>query len=157
MLILKHTFLHPTGNCVVQKERDYTSLIIRSTGVNLYDTTTDLNLAENDLLGVEFRSRLKIKKHDTPDDRITTTQRIGEEILFDVEYYLIETSKLGDRGVKVMDVMNMNGHENIYPKYLKLEMVKANYIHVKLRKSSDKSRVQSEGKPYIVIHIRPRI
>ena len=154
---LKNTFLHPTGNCIVQKERDVTSIIISSTGVNLYATTPELNPAENDLLGVEFISRVKIKKHDTPDDRITTTQRIGEEILFDVECNLIETSKLGDRGVKVMDVMNMNGHENINPKYLNLEMIKANYIHVKIRKSSDKSRVKIEGKPYIVINIRPRI
>ena len=56
-----------------------------------------------------------------------------------------------------MDVMNMNGHENIYPKYLKFEMTTANYISVKIRKSSDKSRVQIEEKPYIVINIRPRI
>ena len=45
---LKNTFLHPTGNCVVQKERDITSIIISSTGVNLYDTTAELNPAEND-------------------------------------------------------------------------------------------------------------
>ena len=56
-----------------------------------------------------------------------------------------------------MDVMNMNGHENIYPKYLKLETTKAKYISVKIRQSSDKSHVQIEGKPYIVINIRPRI
>ena len=56
-----------------------------------------------------------------------------------------------------MDLMNMNGHENIYPKYFKLEMTKANYISVKIRKSSDKSRVQFEGKPYIDINIGPRI
>ena len=51
----------------------------------------------------------------------------------------------------------MNGHEYIYPKYLKLEMMKAKYISIKIRKSSDKSRFQIEGKPYIIINIRPRI
>ena len=79
------------------------------------------------------------------------------DLLFDVEGNVIETSKLGNRGVRVMDVMNMNGHENIFPKYLKLEMTRANYISVKIRKSSDKSHVQIEGKPYIAINIRPQI
>ena len=73
----------------------------------------------------------------------------GEEILVDVECNVIETSKLGNRGV--MDLKNMNGHENSYPKYHKVEMTKANYISVNIRKSSDKSHVQIEGKPYIVM------
>ena len=109
-------------------------------------------------MGVEFRSADKIKKHTTDGGKTEIkTHVIGTDLLFDVECNLIETSKLGNRGVRVMDVMNMNGHENIYPKYLKLEMTKANYISVKIRKSSDKSHVQIEGKPYSVINIRPRI
>ena len=154
---LKNSTLHPNGNCMFEKEGDQSSIIIRSTGVNMYDTSKFFDPSENDLLGVEFRSQLKIKKHDTTSSQTTSTQVVGEDILFDVECNLIETSKLGNRGDRVMDVMNMNGHENIYPKYLKLEMTKANYISVKIRKSSDKSRVQIEGKPYIVINIRPRI
>ena len=67
------------------------------------------------------------------------------DLLFDGECKLIETSKLGNRGVRVIDVMNMNANENIYPKYLKLEVTKANYISVKIRKSRDKSRVQIKG------------
>ena len=70
---------------------------------------------------------------------------------------MLNASKLGNRGVRVMDVMNMNGHENVCPKYLKVEMTKANYISVKIQQSSDKSHVQIEGKPYIVINIRPQI
>ena len=122
---LKSSTSFPNGNCAFEKEGDITTLIIYSNGVNMYDTTEYFDPSENDLLGVEFRSQLKIKKHDTTSSQTTSTKVVGEDILFDVECNLIETSKLGNRGVRVMDVMNMNGHENIYPKYLKVEMTKA--------------------------------
>ena len=73
------------------------------------------------------------------------TQTTGMHLLFNIECYLIKTTKHGNRGAQVMDVANMNGHENINPKYLIVEMNKATYISVKVHKSSDKSRVQSEG------------
>ena len=139
---------------------DYTIgvLLILASPNNNYNTDEEHDPTQESYLGVEFRSADKIKKHTTDGGKTEIkTHVIGTDVLFDVECNVIETSKLGNRGVRVMDVMNMNGHENIYPKYLKLEMTKANYISVKIRKSSDKSHVQIEGKPYIVINIRPRI
>ena len=131
-------------------------LIILASEFNTYNTDEEHDPTKESYLGVEFRSVNKIKKHTTGGGE-AKTKVTGTDLLFDVECNLIETNKLGSRGDKVMDIMNMNGHENIHPKYFKLEMIKANYISVKIRKSSDKSRIKIEGKPYIVINIRPRI
>ena len=133
-------------------------VIILASPINNYNTDEEHDPTQESYLGVEFRSADKSKKHTTGGGKTEIKPHVfGTDLLFHVECNLIETSKLGNRGVRVMDVMNMNGHENIYPKYLRLEIMKANYISVKIRKSSDKSHVQSEGKPYVDINIRPRI
>ena len=58
---LKNSTLHPNGNCVFEKEGDQSSVIICSTGVNLYDTSKRIDPSENDVLGAEFRSQLRLK------------------------------------------------------------------------------------------------
>ena len=74
---LKNSTLFPKGNCAFEKERDITTLIIYSNGVNMYDTTKFFDPSENDLLGVEFRSQLKITKHDTTSSQTTSPQVVG--------------------------------------------------------------------------------
>ena len=85
-----------------------------------------MSIENESYLGVEFIFADKIKKHTRGGGTTEiTTQITGMDLLFDGECNLLETSKLGNRGVRVMDVMNMNGNETIYPKYLELEMMKA--------------------------------
>ena len=126
-------------------------LIILASSTNVYNTDEEHDPTQESHLGVEFKSTNKIKKHTTDGGKTLIT---GTDLLFDVECNLIETTKLGNRGDRVMDTMNINGHEKINPNYFKLQMMKTNYISVKIRKSSDKSHVQIGGKPYSVINIR---
>ena len=137
------------------------ALLILASTVTTYVTDEEHDPTQESYLGIEFRSADKIRKRKDKGEKYAKEQTVikGDGILFDVECSLIETTRLGTMqgGTKVLDVLNANGHENVHPKYLKVETVSANYIFVKLVKSSDKLRVVITGKPYIVINIRPKL
>ena len=86
---LKNSTLHPNRNCACEKEGDQSSINIRSTAVNLHDTSKFVDPSENDLLGVQFKSQVTSKKHDTTSSQTTPTQVVGEDIIFDVECNLV--------------------------------------------------------------------
>ena len=153
--------LKPGFQSVCKFDYHVDALIILATPVNTYVTDEEHDPTQESYLGVELRSANKIRKRKDKGEKYAKEKTVikGGDIIFDVECRLIETTRLGTMqgGTKVLDVVNANGHENVHPKYLKLETVSANYIFVKHNKSSDKLRVVITGKPYIVINIRPRL
>ena len=99
-----------------------------STEESLYDADELHDTSQNLLLGVEFKSTEKIKRHKgirCLEEKPTTD--VSKDIFLDVECSLIDTTRIGSMhsAAKAMDIVHVNGHENVNPKYLQLE---TNYI-----------------------------
>ena len=108
----------------------------------------------SDMNGLVFKSRrnVSLKHVSTKRDDFA----VGK--FLDVVCSLIETTRLGRRegGTRVMDVVNVDNHENINLKYFKLETVEIDSISMEIIDSVTKEDVYIERIPFIVINIRPQ-
>ena len=95
-------------------------------------------LSPNPMMGVLDKSKQKIKRPSKTTTMITHTET---PTLIDIECSLVQTTRLGkmEGGPRVMDIVREREHENIHPKYIKLESriinsVFLNFVDLKLRK-----------------------
>ena len=116
--------------------------------------TEDIPYARIDVTGMNglvFKSHKKISYKG---------ERIGyaESKLLDIVCSLIETTRLGKKegGTRVMDIVNVDDHENRNLKFFKLETLEIDSISVEIVDSVTKENVYIERIPFIVINIRPK-
>ena len=103
----------------------------------------------SDMNGLVFKSRRKISRK---------SKGLTERKFLDVVCSLIETTRLGKKegGTRVMDVVNVNKHENINLKYFTLEATEIDSMSMEIVDSVTKENVYIERIPFIVINIRPK-
>ena len=112
-------------------------------------------LISNPMMGVVFKSKEKIKR---PAKATTTITHKETPKLIDVECSLVQTTRLGkmEGGIRVMDIVREREHENINPKYIKLESRIINSVFLNFVDSETKKKIRNiTNDVVIVVHIRP--
>ena len=112
-------------------------------------------LISNPIMGVEFKSKEKIKR---PSKTTTTISHKETPNLIDIECSLVQTTRLGkmEGGTRVMDIAREREHENINPKYIKLESRIINSVFLNFVDTETKENIRNiTGDVVLVVHIRP--
>ena len=112
-------------------------------------------LMSNPMMGVVFTSKEKIKR---PAKATTTIMHKETPKVIDIECSLVQTTRLGkmEGGTRVMDIVREREHENINPKYIKLESRIINSVVLNFVDSETKKKIRTiTNDVVIVVHIRP--
>ena len=112
-------------------------------------------LMSNPMMGVVFKSKEKIKR---PAKATTTITHKETPKLIDIECSLVQTTRLGkmEGGTRVMDIVREREHENINPKYIKLDSRIINSVFLNFVDSETKKKIRNiTNDVVIVVHIRP--
>ena len=112
-------------------------------------------LSPSPMMGVLFKSKEKIKRHSK-----TTTMITHKETpkAIDIECSLVQTTRLGktEGGTRVMDIVRECKHENINPKYIKLESRIINSVFLNFVDTETKKKIRHITNDVVsVVHIRP--
>ena len=112
-------------------------------------------LMSNPMMGVVFKSKEKIKR---PAKATTTITHKETPKVIDIECSLVQTTRLGkmEGGTRVMDIVREREHENINPKYIKLESRIINSVFLNFVDSETTKKIRNiTNDVVIVVHIRP--
>ena len=107
------------------------------------------------MMGVVYKSKEKIKR---PAKATTTITHKEIPKLINIECSLVQTTRLGkmEGGTRVMDIVREREHENINPKYIKLESRIINSVFLNFVDSETKKKIRNiTNDVVIVVHIRP--
>ena len=122
---------------------------------NPYIEEENMNpLISNPMMGVVFKSKEKVKR---PAKTTTMTHKETPKLI-DIECSLVKTTRLRkmEGGTRVMDIVREREHENINPKYIKLESRIINSVVLNCVDSETKKKIRNiTGDVVIVVHIRP--
>ena len=91
------------------------------------------------MMVVVFKSKEKIKR---PAKTTTITHKETQNVI-DIECSLVQTTLLRkmEGGMRVMDIVQEREHENINPKYIKLESRIINSVFLKFVDSETKKKI----------------
>ena len=107
------------------------------------------------MMGVVFKSKEKIKR---PAKATTTITHKETPKVIDNECSLVQTTRLGkmEGGTRVMDIVQDREHENINPKYIKLESRIINSVFLNCVDSETKTKIRNITNDVVLfVHIRP--
>ena len=98
-------------------------------------------LISNPMMGVLYKSKEKTKRPAKATTTITHKETLK---LIDIECSLVQTTRLGKMqgGTRVMDIVREREHENIDPKYIKLESRIINSVFLNFVDTETKKKLE---------------